>query len=151
MGLSSNQARFLSLTSRQIDLEQRIQQICQRRLRLSSELENVATSYNNSISNRKMFIPKTGSLQNISLDSFKSVGYSVIRADSKTLLKPFTKNATPITAAAAALTYDNAHMITSAADFVSKITGHESENFILTSDIDMSQLNLTQSAVTGVF
>ena len=56
MGLSSNQARFLSLTSRQVDLERRIQQICQRRLRLASELENVATSYNDKISDRKLYI-----------------------------------------------------------------------------------------------
>jgi len=55
MGISSNQARFLSLTARQVDLEQRVQQICQRRLRLSSELERVATDYNNSIGNRQMF------------------------------------------------------------------------------------------------
>ena len=54
MGISSNQARFLALSSRQVDLEFRIQQICQRRLRLSSELENVATGYNNQISNRQM-------------------------------------------------------------------------------------------------
>jgi len=59
MGISSNQARFLALTSRQVDLEFRIQQICQRRLRLSSELENVATSYNNSISNRQLFTMNT--------------------------------------------------------------------------------------------
>lgn len=55
MGISSNQARFLALTSRQVDLERRIQQICQRRLRLTSELENVATSYNNLISNRRLY------------------------------------------------------------------------------------------------
>lgn len=59
MGISSNQARFLSLTARQVDLEQRVQQICQRRLRLASELENVATEYNNSIGNRKMFTYNT--------------------------------------------------------------------------------------------
>ena len=56
MGLSSNQARFLSLTSRQVDLERRIQQICQRRLRLASELENLSTSYNNKISDRKLYL-----------------------------------------------------------------------------------------------
>lgn len=55
MGISSNQARFLTLTSRQIDLEYRVQQICQRRLRLASELERVASDYNNQISNRAMY------------------------------------------------------------------------------------------------
>jgi len=59
MGISSNQARFLALTSRQVDLENRVQQICQRRLRLSSELEKVATDYNNNIGNRQMFTYNT--------------------------------------------------------------------------------------------
>lgn len=55
MGISSNQARFLAISARQVDLEFRMQQICQRRLRLSSELEEVATTYNNKISNRQMY------------------------------------------------------------------------------------------------
>lgn len=55
MGISSNQARFLALTARAVDLEFRTQQICQRRLRLTSELENIATAYNNQISNRQMY------------------------------------------------------------------------------------------------
>ena len=59
MGISSNQARFLTLTSRQIDLEYRVQQICQRRLRLASELERVASEYNNKISNRAMYAYNT--------------------------------------------------------------------------------------------
>ena len=67
MGISSNQARFLSLTARQVDLEHRVQQICQRRLRLSSELERVATDYNNQIGNRKMF---TFSTTNSGIDTF---------------------------------------------------------------------------------
>ncbi len=70
MGISSNQARFLSLTSRQVDLEFRIQQICQRRLRLASELENVATSYNNKISNRQLYTMNTSNsgISNMYLD-----------------------------------------------------------------------------------
>jgi len=59
MGISSNQARFLALTSRQVDLENRVQQICQRRLRLSSELEKVATDYNNNIGNRQLYTYNT--------------------------------------------------------------------------------------------
>lgn len=87
MGLSSNQARFLSLTARQCDLEQRVQQICQRRLRLSSELENVATQYNNSISNRKLFIPTQSSLQNLSLDNLSALGFKVINTQTGEILK----------------------------------------------------------------
>ncbi|MDD3420456.1 MAG: hypothetical protein PHE78_07670 [Candidatus Gastranaerophilales bacterium] len=59
MGISSNQARFLALTARQVDLEYRTQQICQRRLRLASELETVATQYNNQISNRSLYAYNT--------------------------------------------------------------------------------------------
>ena len=59
MGISSNQARFLTLTSRQIDLEYRVQQICQRRLRLASELERISSEYNNQISNRAMYTYNT--------------------------------------------------------------------------------------------
>ena len=74
MGISSNQARFLSLTSRQVDLENRVQQICQRRLRLSSELEKVATSYNDSIGNRQMYTFNThnSGISNLSIGSAAS-------------------------------------------------------------------------------
>ena len=90
MGISSNQARFLALTSRQVDLEFRVQQICQRRLRLSSELENVATSYNNSISNRSLYAMNTNnsgisalSLANVkNLTDTNGVKYSVLGKDA---------------------------------------------------------------------
>lgn len=85
MGLSSNQARFLSLTARQIDVEQRLQQICQRRLRLSSELENVATSYNNQISNRKMFLSRVGTqggIESMSLGNLRNHGYYVMSGNT---------------------------------------------------------------------
>jgi len=82
MGMSSNQARFLSLTSRQVDLENRVQQICQRRLRLSSELENIATDYNNTISNRKMFTSSNTIHEAISFSNLEQLGYRVM--DSKT-------------------------------------------------------------------
>ncbi len=74
MGISSNQARFLALTSRQVDLEFRVQQICQRRLRLASELENVATAYNNSISNRRLYTFDTSNsgINQLSLASIRS-------------------------------------------------------------------------------
>jgi hypothetical protein len=85
MGLSSNQARFLSLTARQVDLEQRVQQICQRRLRLSSELERVATSYNNSISNRKLFVPTQSNLKSLSFASLAELGFQVFNNLTNTL------------------------------------------------------------------
>lgn len=74
MGISSNQARFLALTSRQVDLERRIQQICQRRLRLTSELENLATSYNNQISNRQLYLSDTsGGINNLTVTGINSM------------------------------------------------------------------------------
>ncbi len=75
MGISSNQARFLALTSRQVDLERRIQQICQRRLRLTSELENVATSYNNQISNRRLYAMNTttGGIDELTIANFQNL------------------------------------------------------------------------------
>jgi hypothetical protein len=56
MGISANQARFLSLTARQCDLEYRMQDICRRRTRLSQALTDAATTYNNVTSDRRLFI-----------------------------------------------------------------------------------------------
>lgn len=92
MGISSNQARFLALTSRQIDLEHRIQQICQRRLRLTSELENVSTSYNNNISNRKLYAMNTtnSGITSLTVDAITKLkdtsgkAYSLIGKDGST-------------------------------------------------------------------
>ena len=76
MGISSNQARFLTLTSRQIDLEYRVQQICQRRLRLASELERVASDYNNQISNRAMY---TFNTTNAGISTLSVIGIQSIK------------------------------------------------------------------------
>lgn len=55
-------------------------------------------------------------------------------------------------AAAIAAGYDDAHIITTASDFVSKISANLGGSFILASDIDMSSLGtLTNSAITGDF
>ncbi len=86
MGLSSNQARFLSLTARQVDMEHRIQQVCQRRLRLASELEKVATEYNKSISNRRMFIPPTSGHERINLSNLEKLGYLVMETETNLML-----------------------------------------------------------------
>ena len=56
MGISANQAKFLALTGRQCDLEYRMQNICQRRLNLSSKLTNAANAYNRQTSDRRLFI-----------------------------------------------------------------------------------------------
>ena len=56
MGISANQAKFLALTGRQCDLEYRMQNICQRRLNLSTKLTNAANAYNRQTSDRRLFI-----------------------------------------------------------------------------------------------
>ena len=152
MGLSSNQARFLSLTSRQVDLEQRIQQICQRRLRLSSELENVATSYNNKISNRKMFTPSMSGLNALTKNNLQALGYKVINAATKTLANSPIKAINQLSESQIKASYDEAHTIRSAADFQTKVNADVAGSFILAGDIDMSELGvLSSSVVTSSF
>ena len=56
MGLSASQGRMLLLTARKSDLEYRAQQISQKRLVLSQQLEEIATEYENATSNRQMKI-----------------------------------------------------------------------------------------------
>jgi hypothetical protein len=101
MGISSNQARFLALTARQVDLEYRTQQICQRRLRLASELETVATQYNNQISNRQLYAYNTtnSGISALTLANLKNLTdtngnqYGVIGQDASNVYQNVTYNA----------------------------------------------------------
>lgn len=68
MGLSSNQARFLSITARQCDLEHRMQNICHRRLKLSNSLQSAARAYDAQTSDRKLYI------NSINTDSYQTTG-----------------------------------------------------------------------------
>jgi hypothetical protein len=56
MGLSASQGRLLLLTARRSDLEFRAQQISQKRLILSQQLEEISMEYENATSNRQMKI-----------------------------------------------------------------------------------------------
>lgn len=56
MGLSASQGRLLLLTARQSDLEFRAQQISQKRLVLSQQLEEISKEYEEATSNRQMKI-----------------------------------------------------------------------------------------------
>ncbi len=56
MGLASSQGRMLLLTARTSDLEFRAQQISQRRLILSQQLEEISSEYEEATSNRQMKI-----------------------------------------------------------------------------------------------
>ncbi len=60
MGLSASQGRLLLLTARKNDLELRAQQISQRRLVLSQQLESISNDYENATSNRVMTIVTRG-------------------------------------------------------------------------------------------
>lgn len=60
MGLSASQGRMLLLTARKNDLELRAQQISQRRLLLSQQLESVSNEYEEATSNRVMTITARG-------------------------------------------------------------------------------------------
>ncbi len=56
MGLSASQGRMLLLTARKSDLEFRAQQISQKRLVLSQQLEEISNEYEEATSNRQMKI-----------------------------------------------------------------------------------------------
>ena len=56
MGLSASQGRMLLLTARRSDLEFRAQQISQKRLVLSQQLEEISQEYEDATSNRIMNI-----------------------------------------------------------------------------------------------
>ena len=147
MGLSSNQARFLSLTSRQVDLEHRIQQICQRRLRLASELENVSTKYNNSISNRKMFTQSTAGIQALSIDNLEKIGFKVINSDSKRLVgtKP------PSAPIPGQISIDSKEQFLEIVNDMNSGIGLD-RDYILNCDIDLSGYNTGgQSLINGNF
>ena len=54
MGLAASQGRLLLLTARKSDLEYQAQQISQRRLLLSTQLEEISREYSTAVGNRKM-------------------------------------------------------------------------------------------------
>lgn len=56
MGISSNQARLLALTSRKCDLEAQMQLLLHRKLNIAKETTSIANSYNEAISNRELVL-----------------------------------------------------------------------------------------------
>ena len=55
MGLAASQARLLLLTARKSDLEYRAQMICQRKVMLAMQTEELATNYSKALNNRKLY------------------------------------------------------------------------------------------------
>lgn len=54
MGLAASQARLLLLTARKSDLEYRAQMICQRKVMLAMQTEELASNYSKALNNRKL-------------------------------------------------------------------------------------------------
>ncbi len=61
MGLAASQARLLLLTARKSDLEYRAQMICQRKVMLAMQTEELATNYSKALNNRKLYYTFTAS------------------------------------------------------------------------------------------
>jgi len=59
MGLAASQARLLLLTARKSDLEYRAQMICQRKVMLAMQTEELATNYSKALNNRMLYFTWT--------------------------------------------------------------------------------------------
>ena len=59
MGLAASQSRLLLLTARKSDLEYRAQMICQRKIMLAMQTEDLARGYSTALSNRKLMFTYT--------------------------------------------------------------------------------------------
>lgn len=94
MGFAASQARFLTLTSRLSDIEYQAQQICDTRLQLSKQLEQVATEYTSAIANTTLFTSANAysSLQNQKLTSatLASQGLTVLVVKNKETYDAYT-------------------------------------------------------------
>lgn len=92
MGLAAGQARFLTLTARKSDLEYQAQQISNTRLLLSKQLEEIATAYTDSLSNRNLFTSGVSPLkyQQISTANLATAGYQVMVVGKDVLYDAYT-------------------------------------------------------------
>jgi hypothetical protein len=134
-----------------------MQQICQRRLRLSSELETVATQYNNAISNRKLFLSTaTQQNQELSITNLEALGYRVINNDTNNIVSKIGVMNKPAAAS------PTATVISSTEDFMNIVsvmnsggaaaTAALAGNYVLSSNLDLSSLGtLSSSLIKGTF
>lgn len=94
MGFAASQARFLTLTARQSDIEYKAQQICNSRLELTRRLEQIATEYTEAISNRALFTSQTGYSsdfnQQVSTTNLASQGLQVLVVNQGVLFDDYT-------------------------------------------------------------
>ena len=98
MGLAGSQTRFLTLTARQHDLEYRSQQICNVRLQLSTQLEQIATDYTKSQSDRNLFTSNIApsQYQQISTTNLSSAGFQVLVVGKNLLFDDYTPGANEV-------------------------------------------------------
>ena len=92
MGLSASQGRMLLLTARKNDLEFRAQQISQRRLVLSSQLEQISTEYEEAMSNRVMSVKLMDASGNTNSSKEYNLTYAALM--SGTAFRASTSDAT---------------------------------------------------------
>jgi hypothetical protein len=80
MGLSASQARLLLLTARKSDIEYRVQQINNRRMQITYQLEAIAKQYSDGIADRKLIINKSDTTEELSLQSIQSTYGGAVKA-----------------------------------------------------------------------
>lgn len=128
-------------------------------MRLAAELENVATSYNNSISDRKLFAATNTIYEGITLSNLEGLGFKVLNNETNTLVG-FTFLKSPGAADPAAT------VINSEADFLNLVnvmnggdaaaTTALAGNYVLGCDVNLSDNGTFSDAViegqfTGTF
>ena len=92
MGLAASQTRFLHLTARKSDLEYQAQQISNTRLMLSKQLEEIATAYTDSQSNRNLFTSGVSPLkyQQVTTSNLSTAGLQVLVVGKNVLYDDYT-------------------------------------------------------------
>ena len=85
--MSASQARLLMLTARKSDLEYQAQQICQQKLALAQQEEEIAVKYNNAISNTGFFVTQTSGLSDVAmvLEQIRNRGYNLVDGNNETI------------------------------------------------------------------
>ena len=100
MGLAASQARLLSLTARQSDSEFRGQQISNRRLILTYDMESIAKAYSEGMSNRKLVMklePGTTKITSFDSKTLAGLGFDLASSNGVGLAKEVAAPVFPAT------------------------------------------------------
>jgi hypothetical protein len=94
MGFAASQARFLTLTARLNDIEYQVQQICDTRIQLSTQLEQIANEYTSSIANTSLFTSSNSysstQSQYLTPENLAAQGYQVLVVATKQSYNDYT-------------------------------------------------------------